>query len=89
MRLCPHDRLAYHPATEHRQPEGTDRMDDYDVVVVGGSLAGCSRARLLALRGARVALIEKRPALDAYKVTCTHYIQAGASPAIERLGSRR
>jgi menaquinone-9 beta-reductase len=59
---------------------------DYDVVVVGGSLAGCAAARLLALRGARVAVVEKRPELDAYKVICTHNIQAGAVPAIERLG---
>jgi menaquinone-9 beta-reductase len=59
---------------------------EYDVVVVGGSLAGCAAARLLALRGARVAVVEKRPELDAYKVVCTHNIQAGAVPAIERLG---
>ena len=58
----------------------------YDAVIVGGSLAGCSAARFLALRGAHVALVEKRPSMDAYKVVCTHFIQAGASPAIERLG---
>jgi menaquinone-9 beta-reductase len=61
-------------------------MDDYDVVVVGASIAGCTAARLLALRGAKVALVEKRPALDAYKVTCTHFIQASANPTIEHLG---
>ena len=59
---------------------------DYDAVVVGGSLAGCAAARLLALRGARVAVVEKRPELDAHKVICTHNIQAGAVPTIERLG---
>jgi menaquinone-9 beta-reductase len=59
---------------------------EYDVVVVGGSLAGCAAARLLALRGARVAVVEKRSELDAYKVICTHNIQAGAVPAMERLG---
>lgn len=59
---------------------------DYDVAVVGGSLAGCATARLLALQGARVAVVEKRPELDAYKVICTHNIQAGAVPAMERLG---
>ncbi len=59
---------------------------DYDVVVVGGSLAGCAAARLLALQGAHVAVVEKRRELDAHKVICTHNIQAGALPAIERLG---
>ncbi len=59
---------------------------EYDAVVVGGSLAGCAAARLLALRGARVAVVEKRPELDAHKVVCTHNIQAGAMPAMERLG---
>jgi 2-polyprenyl-6-methoxyphenol hydroxylase-like FAD-dependent oxidoreductase len=58
----------------------------YDAVVVGGSLAGCAAARFLAQRGARVALVERRPSPDAYKVACTHYIQAGAAGAIERLG---
>lgn len=60
--------------------------DDYDVAIVGASVAGCTAARLYAQRGARVALIEKRPALDAYKTVCTHYIQSSATPTIERLG---
>jgi 2-polyprenyl-6-methoxyphenol hydroxylase-like FAD-dependent oxidoreductase len=60
--------------------------DAYDVAIVGASTAGCTAARLFALRGARVALVERRPALDAYKTVCTHYIQSSATPTIERLG---
>jgi flavin-dependent dehydrogenase len=59
---------------------------DYDVAIVGASTAGCTAARLFALRGARVALVEQRPAIDAYKTVCTHYIQASATPTIEKLG---
>jgi menaquinone-9 beta-reductase len=59
---------------------------DFDAVVVGASVAGCTAARLYAQRGARVALVERRPDLDAYKTVCTHYIQASATPTIERLG---
>jgi 2-polyprenyl-6-methoxyphenol hydroxylase-like FAD-dependent oxidoreductase len=59
---------------------------DFDVVIAGASLAGCSAARLFALRGARVALVERRPDPDAYKVVCTHTIQPSAVAAIERLG---
>jgi menaquinone-9 beta-reductase len=59
---------------------------DFDVVVVGASVAGCTAAKLYAERGARVALVERRPDLDAYKVVCTHYIQPSATPTIERLG---
>jgi flavin-dependent dehydrogenase len=58
----------------------------YDVVVAGGSIAGCTAARLFALAGARVALVERRPDPAAYKVVCTHQIQSSAVPAIERLG---
>ena len=58
----------------------------YDVAVVGASVAGCTAARLFAQRGARVALIERRPDIDAHKTVCTHYIQPSATPTIERLG---
>jgi flavin-dependent dehydrogenase len=47
-------------------------MDSYDAVVVGASTAGCTAARFLAFAGARVALVERRPDLDAYKTVCTH-----------------
>ena len=63
-----------------------DAGDEYDVAIVGASTAGCTAARLFALRGARVALIERRPAMDAYKTVCTHYIQSSATPTIEKLG---
>lgn len=59
---------------------------DFDVVVVGGSVAGCTAARLFAQRGASVALVERRTDPAAYKVTCTHAILPPATPAIERLG---
>ena len=59
---------------------------DFDVVVVGASIAGCTAARLYAQRGARVALVERRPDMDAFKTVCTHYLQPSATPTIERLG---
>ena len=50
---------------------------DYDVAIVGASLAGCARtAILLARTGARVALLEKSPDPQVYKRICTHYIQS-------------
>jgi flavin-dependent dehydrogenase len=57
-----------------------------DVVIAGASIAGCTAARLFALAGARVALVERRPDPAAYKVTCTHQIQSSAVPTIERIG---
>jgi 2-polyprenyl-6-methoxyphenol hydroxylase-like FAD-dependent oxidoreductase len=58
----------------------------FDVVIAGASIAGCTAARLFALAGARVALVERRPDPAAYKVACTHQIQSSAVPTIERLG---
>jgi flavin-dependent dehydrogenase len=62
------------------------RVETYDVAVVGASIGGCTAARLFAQRGARVALIERRPDPEAYKTVCTHYVQSSATPTIERLG---
>lgn len=59
---------------------------EFDAVVVGASIAGCTTARLLGLAGARVALVDRRPDPAAYKVVCTHQIQRSATPTIGRLG---
>src|SRR3954449_8986964 len=61
-------------------------MRDYDAVVVGASIGGGTAATLLARQGARVALVERHADKDFYKALCTHFIQASATPTIERLG---
>src|SRR3954464_932916 len=61
-------------------------VSNHDVVIAGASTAGCTAARLFALRGARVALVERKPSPTAFKTVCTHFIQSSATPAIERLG---
>src|SRR3954468_20237114 len=60
--------------------------DEYDVAIVGASIGGCAAATFLARKGARVALVERRPDPGAWKTMCTHFIQASATPTIERLG---
>ena len=62
------------------------RGPDFDVVVVGASSAGCAAAKLYAERGAHVALVDRRPDIEAYKVVCSHYIQPSGTPTLERLG---
>ncbi len=57
---------------------------DYDAVVVGASLAGCTTALLLGRAGARVALVEQRESADAFKRICGHFIQSSAVPTLER-----
>jgi flavin-dependent dehydrogenase len=59
---------------------------EFDVAVVGASVAGCTAARLFAQGGATVALIERHKDPAAYKVTCTHAILPSANPTVERLG---
>jgi 2-polyprenyl-6-methoxyphenol hydroxylase-like FAD-dependent oxidoreductase len=64
----------------------TASAKEFDVAVVGASVAGCTAARLFAQSGASVALIERRDDPAAFKVVCTHAILPPASPTIERLG---
>jgi 2-polyprenyl-6-methoxyphenol hydroxylase-like FAD-dependent oxidoreductase len=58
---------------------------DYDAVIVGASLAGCATAIALGRGGASVALVEKSPDPAAFKRMCSHFIQASAVPALDRL----
>ena len=59
---------------------------DFDVVIVGASIAGCTAATLFGRRGLRVLLIERASDPQAYKKVCTHFIQASANPVLRRLG---
>ncbi|MGI5403140.1 NAD(P)/FAD-dependent oxidoreductase [Streptomyces sp. CA-135486] len=59
---------------------------DYDVIISGASVAGCTAAVLLARRGVRVALLERRTDPAAHKVLCTHYLQPCAYPVLDDLG---
>jgi flavin-dependent dehydrogenase len=63
-------------------------VPDYDVAIVGASIAGCTAATFLARSGATVALLESHSDPLTYKRMCTHLIQPSASPTIERLGMR-
>ncbi|OWW21025.1 NAD(P)/FAD-dependent oxidoreductase [Noviherbaspirillum denitrificans] len=58
----------------------------YDVIVIGGSVAGCTAATLLGRGGLKVAVLERKASIDDYKKICTTFIQASALPVIERLG---
>jgi 2-polyprenyl-6-methoxyphenol hydroxylase-like FAD-dependent oxidoreductase len=57
-----------------------------DVVIAGGSVAGCTLAALLGRQGVNVTVLEKSPKPEHYKVVCSHFIQAGATPVLQRLG---
>jgi 2-polyprenyl-6-methoxyphenol hydroxylase-like FAD-dependent oxidoreductase len=66
--------------------DSIDTDKDYDVAIVGASLAGCATAIFLARSGARVALVEKQPDAAAFKRVCSHYVQPSAGPTLDRLG---
>jgi flavin-dependent dehydrogenase len=59
---------------------------EYDVIVIGASVGGCTAAILYARHGLRVALVEKSTDLAHYKRLCTHYLQPAAVGTIRRLG---
>jgi 2-polyprenyl-6-methoxyphenol hydroxylase-like FAD-dependent oxidoreductase len=73
--------------TEENQTSGGG-APEYDVAIVGASIAGCTAATFLARAGAKVALLESHSDSRTYKRMCTHFIQSSASPTIERLGLR-
>src|SRR5215218_6270006 len=73
------------PSSDSRSPIIGDGPA-YDAVIVGASLAGCATAIGLGRAGLKVALVEKQPDPNAYKRTCSHFIQASGVPALERLG---
>lgn len=65
---------------------GVRDKQEWDAVIVGASLAGCSTAIMLGQAGARVALVDKQPEVSSFKRVCGHYIQPCALTALDRLG---
>jgi len=58
----------------------------YDVIIIGASIAGCMSALELANKGWRVAVLEKRQSLQAYKKICTHIIHPYAVNKLKEFG---
>lgn len=61
-------------------------MTDYDVVIVGASVAGCATAALLGQQGLSVALLERSTKPDHYQHLCTHEVVALGNEALRRMG---
>lgn len=59
---------------------------DYDVVIVGASVAGCTAAIRFGRAGLRVALLERNRSADSYKALCGHFILGGAKSTLVELG---
>lgn len=57
-----------------------------DVAVIGASMAGTTAAALFAREGLSVLLVDRIRDGAAFKKQCTHFIRAGATPVLERLG---
>ncbi|MFJ2824623.1 NAD(P)/FAD-dependent oxidoreductase [Streptomyces toxytricini] len=61
-------------------------MDDYDVIVVGASIAGCTAATAYGRAGLRVALVERHRSPQAHKTLCGHFVLGGTHDVLQRLG---
>jgi 2-polyprenyl-6-methoxyphenol hydroxylase-like FAD-dependent oxidoreductase len=61
-------------------------MGKAGVIIVGASVAGCTAATFLGRQGVGVTLLERASDPRTYKKVCTHFIQASATPTLERLG---
>ncbi|HEX4148831.1 MAG TPA: NAD(P)/FAD-dependent oxidoreductase, partial [Pirellulales bacterium] len=61
-------------------------LKQFDVVIVGASVGGCTAATLYSRRGLSVALLERTHDDRHYKKLCTHFIQPVAVDTLRKLG---
>ncbi|CAL9648310.1 hypothetical protein SUDANB176_06541 [Streptomyces sp. enrichment culture] len=59
---------------------------DYDVIIVGASIAGCTAATAYGRAGLRVALVERQRSPRAHKTLCGHFVLGGAHDVLRRMG---
>jgi menaquinone-9 beta-reductase len=59
---------------------------EYDVVIVGASIAGCAAAIVYGRAGLRVALLEKHRNVATHKALCGHFLLGGAHETLLELG---
>lgn len=60
-------------------------QNNYDIAIIGASLAGSTAATFFARHGLKVALIERKTNPLAYKKICTHFLQPSAIPVLKQL----
>ncbi|WP_432948656.1 FAD-dependent oxidoreductase [Kribbella sp. CA-253562] len=58
---------------------------DYDVIIVGASIAGCTAATAYGRAGLRVGLLERHSNPQSHKTLCGHFILGGTHDTLQRL----
>ncbi|HYG95343.1 MAG TPA: NAD(P)/FAD-dependent oxidoreductase [Nocardioides sp.] len=59
---------------------------DYDVIIVGAGIAGCTAATAYGRAGVRVALLERHRSPQAHKTLCGHFVLGGTHGVLQDLG---
>jgi menaquinone-9 beta-reductase len=72
-------------ASRDSETDAQPKPKQFDVIVAGAGLAGCTAARLFALEGLQVGLVESHGDMRTFKQLCTHFIQASATPTLRRM----
>ena len=72
--------------TDRNERSIVSQSDQYDVIIAGGSIAGCVLALRYARYNLRVAILEQKSAPTDYKTLCTHFVQPMALPILRELG---
>jgi menaquinone-9 beta-reductase len=61
-------------------------IQDFDIIIIGGGIAGCATAILYGKLGFKVGVFEAHGDINAWKAHCSHFILPGSQPILREIG---